>query len=114
MTVAKKDGTTAELVKVGVMDDTSEAILSLWGVTSTSPMGWQPSQTALLITSPSLNVSHQSWLALTSNTFVDVDPSIPEAERLRAFAGQMIRRQHINPVFPYEGEHQAVVVSDFG
>jgi hypothetical protein len=86
------------------MDDTSEAILSLWGVTSTSPMGWQPSQTALLVTSPSLNVSHQNWLALTSNTFIDVDPSIPEAERLRAFAGQMIKRRHINPVFPHRGK----------
>lgn len=94
------------------MDDTSEAILSLWGVTSTSPTGWQPSQTALLITSPSLNVSHQNWLALTSNTFIDVDPVMPEAERLRAFAGQMIRRQHINPMFPYEGEHLSSDVYD--
>jgi hypothetical protein len=103
-TVTRKDGTTAELVKVGVMDDTSEAILSLWGVTSTSPIGWQPSKTALLITSPSLNVSHQNWLALTSNTFIDVDPSIPEAERLREFAGQMVKRRHINPAFPDRGE----------
>ncbi|KAI4723919.1 hypothetical protein E4T49_08340 [Aureobasidium sp. EXF-10728] len=100
--VAKKDGTTADLVKVGVMDDTSEAVLSLWGVTSASPMDWQPSQTALLISSPGLNVSHQVWLALTSNTFIDVNPSILEAERLRAFAGNMIKRQHINPAFPDE------------
>ncbi|KAI4715534.1 hypothetical protein E4T48_08277 [Aureobasidium sp. EXF-10727] len=100
--VAKKDGTTADLVKVGVMDDTSEAVLSLWGVTSTSAMDWQPSHTALLISSPGLNVSHQTWLALTSNTFIDVNPSILEAERLRGFAGNMIKRQHINPAFPDE------------
>jgi hypothetical protein len=93
------------------MDDTSEAILSLWGVTSTSPTGWQPSQTALLITSPSLNISHQNWLALTSNTFIDVDPIIPEAERLRAYAGQMVKRRHINPLFPDKGEYSFTDVS---
>ncbi|KAG9915377.1 hypothetical protein KCV05_g12734, partial [Aureobasidium melanogenum] len=27
-------------------------------------------------------------------------PSIPEAERLRAFAGHMIRRRHVNPAYP--------------
>ncbi|KAK6006186.1 hypothetical protein QM012_006596 [Aureobasidium pullulans] len=100
--VTKKDGTTTDLVKVGVMDDTSEAILSLWGVASTTPTDWQPSQTALLISSPSLNVSHQTWLALTSSTFIDVDPSIPEAERLRTYAGHMIKRRHINTAYPDE------------
>jgi hypothetical protein len=94
------------------MDDTSEAILTLWGVGSTSPTSWQPSQTALLITSPSLNVSHQNWLALTANTFIDVDPIIPEAERLRAYAGKMIERRHINPIFPDKGECFSVNVSD--
>jgi hypothetical protein len=93
------------------MDDTSEAILSLWGITSTSPTGWQPSQTTLLITSPSLNVLHQNWLALTSNAFIDVDPVIPEAERLRAYAGQMIKRQHINPIFPDKGEYPSTDIS---
>ncbi|KAG9941433.1 hypothetical protein KCU85_g9589, partial [Aureobasidium melanogenum] len=98
--VLKKDGTTADLVKVGVMDDTGEAILSLWGVASTTSVEWQPSQTALLISSPSLNVSHQTWLALTSSTFIDVDPSIPEADRLRAFARHMIKKRHVNPAYP--------------
>lgn len=85
------------------MDDTDEATLSLWDTTSTTPNDWQPSHTTLLISSPSLNVSHKNWLALASDTFVDVDPCIPEAERLRGFAGRKIKREHINPTFPYEG-----------
>jgi len=85
------------------MDDTDEATLSLWDTTSTTPNDWQPSHTALLISSPSLNVSHKNWLALASDTFVDVDPCIPEAERLRGFAGRKVKREHINPTFPYEG-----------
>ncbi|TIA19430.1 hypothetical protein D6C80_02931 [Aureobasidium pullulans] len=100
--VTKKDGTEAYVTRVVLMDDTDEATLSLWDTTSTTPNDWQPSHTALLISSPSLNVSHKNWLALASDTFVDVDPCIPEAERLRGFAGRKVKREHINPTFPYE------------
>ncbi|TIA63010.1 hypothetical protein D6C77_02415 [Aureobasidium pullulans] len=100
--VTKKDGTEAYVTRVVLMDDTEEATLSLWDTTSTTPNDWQPSHTALLISSPSLNVSHKNWLALASDTFVDADPCIPEAERLRGFAGRKVKREHINPTFPYE------------
>jgi len=91
-----------------VVDDTDEATLSLWDMTSMTPHDWQPSLTVLLISSPSLNVSHKHWLALASDTFIDVDPSIPEAQRLRGFAGRKIKREHVNPPFPYEGMSSCV------
>ncbi|KAI5273899.1 hypothetical protein E4T47_02819 [Aureobasidium subglaciale] len=99
----KKDGIQVHLVEVGVMDDTDGAVLSLWGIASTSSTQWRPSQTVLLITSPGLNISHKNWLALASDTFIDVDPDIPGATTLRTFAGRMIKRQHVNHDFPHEG-----------
>ncbi|KEQ96193.1 hypothetical protein AUEXF2481DRAFT_4437 [Aureobasidium subglaciale EXF-2481] len=106
----KKDGTQVHLVEVGLMDDTDGAVLSLWGIASTSSNQWRPSQTVLLITSPGLNVSHKNWLALASDTFIDVDPDISGATTLRTFAGRMIRRQSVNSVFPHE-EYDAWVMT---
>jgi hypothetical protein len=85
------------------MDDTGEATLSLWGINTTTPTDWQASRTALLISSPGLQTSHTSWLSLTSDTFIDVDPDIPEATRLRKFAERLIRKGHVNPAFPHDG-----------
>ncbi|KAI5200757.1 hypothetical protein E4T39_05605 [Aureobasidium subglaciale] len=98
----RKDGTQVHLVEVGVMDDTDGAVLSLWGIASTSSAQWRPSQTVLLITSPGLNISHKNWLALASDTFIDVDPDVPGAATLRTFAGRMIKRQHVNHDFPHK------------
>ncbi|KAF1989878.1 hypothetical protein K402DRAFT_370693 [Aulographum hederae CBS 113979] len=95
-----KKGLTSELVNVGVFDDTGEATLTLWGATAASASVWQTSNTVLLITNPGWRIERKTTISLTANTFVDVDPDIPDADWLRGFAQRLTRREHVNPPWP--------------
>ncbi|KAF2838088.1 hypothetical protein M501DRAFT_992963 [Patellaria atrata CBS 101060] len=95
-----KKGTTLELVNVIVFDDTAEATLTLWGSAVNSVSPWQVSSTVLLISNPGWRIERRAWISLTANTYVDLDPSMTDAEWLRAFAQRLTKRDHINPPFP--------------
>jgi hypothetical protein len=83
-----------------LFDDTAEASLSLWGSMATSATPWKASQTVLLLSRPGWRIDRKSWLSLTSNTMIDVDPDIPDTYWLRNFAQRMVRKEHVNPSFP--------------
>lgn len=95
-----KKGKQNELVSVGVFDDTNEATLTLWGTASGSAAVWRPSQTVLLITSPGWRFEHKLSISLTADTYVDVDPDIPDTAWLLKFADGITKREHVNQLFP--------------
>ena len=101
--VTNKKGNTSELVNVGVFDDTAEATLTLWGSSATSAAPWKVSHTILLISNPGWRIERKTWISLTSNTFVDVDPCVPDADWVRKFAMRLKKREHVNPPFPTDG-----------
>jgi hypothetical protein len=104
-TVTSKKGVSNDCVKVNVFDDTTEATLSLWGPLCSSAVPWKASHTILLL--ERVGCQHRGayfGLSLNSNTVVDIDPDIPDAHWLRAFAQRMIKKEHINPPFPDDGE----------
>jgi hypothetical protein len=98
--VKSKKGIVNELVNVGIFDHTAEASLTLWGPTTNSAAPWKPSTTVLLLSNPGWRIDRRAWISLTSNTIVDVDPDMPDADWLRTFAQRMTRREHVNPPFP--------------
>jgi len=66
-----------------------------------SASSWKPSETVLLISRPGWRVDRQTWLSVTANTTIEVDPdSIPDAVWLKNFVQRMTRRDHVNPPFP--------------
>lgn len=103
--VTNRKGVSTDVVKVRVFDNTCEATLTLWGCAVTSASAWQTSSTVLLFTNAACRVDRGVWMSLTANTFVDVDPDIPDATWLRRFAHELTRRQHVNPAFPFECEY---------
>jgi hypothetical protein len=98
--VTDKKGNARELVNVLLFDDTADASLSLWGSMVASAIPWKASQTVLLLSRPGWRIDRKAWLSITSNTMIDVDPAIPDANWLRTFAQRMIRKEHVNPSFP--------------
>lgn len=108
-----------ENINVHVEDDTAEAILGLWGTAASSPLGhatsgkdttnpdavafrqgWRAGATVLLLQSPGWKIGRTTYLSLTSSTFVDIDPNIPDADWLRRWSLRQKSREAINPPFP--------------
>lgn len=52
------------------------------------------------MTNPGWRLDRSTNISLTSNTLVDVDPTIPDTLWLRNFASRLTRREDPNPVFP--------------
>jgi len=101
--VTKKQGGTAELVNVGVFDNTGETTLTLWEVASHSAATWKPSHTVLLLTDPGHSGSGgRNTISLNAGTTVDVNPDVPESTWLRKFAENMTKTVHVNPTFPID------------
>ncbi|KAL2357179.1 hypothetical protein BJ546DRAFT_1024446 [Cryomyces antarcticus] len=107
--VTNKKGIANELVNVGVFDDSGEATLTLWGSAAASATPWKPSFTVLLISYPGWKIEGRTYVALTANTLVDVDPCISDTEWLRNFARRLTIREHVNPPFP-EGDTTSIPV----
>lgn len=103
LAVTSRKNTTSELVNVCVFDDTAEATLTLWGCTASSAALWKASSTVLLISNPGWRIDHRAWISLTSDTCVEVDPCISDADWLRGFAQGLTKREHVSPPFPEEG-----------
>ncbi|KAF2453617.1 hypothetical protein BDY21DRAFT_292851 [Lineolata rhizophorae] len=95
-----KKGLPSERVQVQIFDDTAEGTLDLWDTSTASAAHWTASNTVLLISSPGWHADRRVKIYLTSSTFIDVDPNIPDAEWLWRFAQRLTRREHVNPPFP--------------
>lgn len=101
-------------------DDTAAATLGLWGTPALSPTGdlvngentiltdeaakerssWRAGKTILLLDAPGCKIGRSTYLSLTTNTIVDVDPDIADAHWLRRWASKQMVREAINPPFP--------------
>lgn len=99
-----KKGSMKESIQIGVFDDTAEATLTLWGCILLTAARWKPSQTILLISNPGCWLNPRIWISLISNTIVDVDPDVRDAQWLREFAQRLSRKGHVNPEYPDGGE----------
>lgn len=95
-----RNGTTSELISLGIFDDTADATLTLYSSLCDSASSFIPSQTVLLISSPGWRIDKSAKLSLNGNSRVDIDPNMGDARRLRVLAQRLIKRHHVNPVFP--------------
>ena len=92
-----------DTLEVMVFDDTREVIMSLWEDLINSAFLWTPSRTILLLTNPGWKEGKLGKVLVNSNTFIDIDPDLYEAEWLRNRAQGMAKRAHVNPPYPDQG-----------
>jgi hypothetical protein len=105
-----RNGTTSEVISLGIFDDTADASLNLYSSLCDSAASFTPSHTILLISSPGWRIEKTDKLSLNGNSRLDIDPDIADARRLRALAQRLTKREHVNPPFPVsDGE-----VEEFG
>ncbi|KAF3032828.1 hypothetical protein E8E12_004576 [Didymella heteroderae] len=95
-----RNGTTSELLTLGIFDDTADASLTLYAGLCDSASILMPSKTVLLISNPGWRIAKTAKLSLNANSRVDIDPDIGDARRLRALAQRLTKREHVNPPFP--------------
>ncbi|KAK4546884.1 hypothetical protein LTR36_001616 [Oleoguttula mirabilis] len=117
--ITRKDDSVTENINLQVQDDTAEATLGLWGTSASSPLnrssvdetttnpeaaqarpGWKAGETVLLMQGPGCKIGRNTYLSFTSSTFVDIDPSTPDAEWLRRWSLRQRCREAVNPLFP--------------
>lgn len=82
----------------------------MWDILAASATDWVPSNTILLITKPGFRTDRKSKLLINSNTYVDVNPVMYDAELLRQHAQKMSKRDHVNPMFPVNGTLRATTL----
>jgi hypothetical protein len=104
-----RNGTTSELLSLGIFDDTSDGLLTLYSSLCDSASLFTPSKTVLLISNPGWRIDKTAKLTLSGNSRVDVDPDMGDARRLRALAQRLTKKEHVNPPFPIT----ATMVADF-
>lgn len=102
--VLSKSGTPLEKIDVVVFDRTADATLVLWDVTAASASKWTPSSTILLLSGSAYKAGKRPSLSINSNTTVNIDPSIDEANWLRKYAKTLTKHVHVNPPFPVGGK----------
>ncbi|KAL8770645.1 MAG: hypothetical protein Q9209_003713 [Squamulea sp. 1 TL-2023] len=102
-TPTAKKGDVLDVVNVIIFDDTCDATLALWGRVAKSAAHWKTSCTILLLSNPGFRNDKRPTLSIDSNTYVDVDPCMGEAEWLRAFAQRLTTREVVNVPFPEGG-----------
>ncbi|KAH7371258.1 hypothetical protein BKA66DRAFT_470009 [Pyrenochaeta sp. MPI-SDFR-AT-0127] len=95
-----RNGTTSELVTLGIFDDTVAASLNLYGGLCDSASAFQPSKTILLISNPGWRIEKTAKLSINGNSRVDIDPDFGDARCLRALAQRLSKEEHVNPPFP--------------
>jgi hypothetical protein len=94
-----RNGTTSELLSLGIFDNTSDAQLTLYSSLCDSASLFTPSQTVLLISNPGWRIEKTAKLTLTGASRVDIDPDMGDARRLRALAQRLTKKEHVNPPF---------------
>lgn len=93
-----------EKVDVNIFDDTADTTLSLFNCMTGCPSQWTPSKTVLLILNPHFKASlSRPIMTLKSETLVDVDPVMADADWLRGYAQRLTKKECINPPFPKDG-----------
>ncbi|KAF9700717.1 hypothetical protein EKO04_001890 [Ascochyta lentis] len=95
-----RNGTTSELLTLGIFDHTADASLTLYSGLCDSASSLQPSKTVLLISNPGWRIEKTAKLSLNANTRVDIDPDVGDACRLRTLAQRLTKKEHVNPAFP--------------
>ncbi|KAK2744809.1 hypothetical protein FQN57_004132 [Myotisia sp. PD_48] len=85
-----------QTLDVGIADRSGEAILGLYGSMMISALQWVPGQTVLLVSDASWKSRSRAYIS--SQTCVEVDPDIVEAEWLRNLA--VSQSELLNPDFP--------------
>jgi hypothetical protein len=100
ITVMNRNGTTSELISLGIFDDTADASLTLYGCLCDSATSFQPSKTVLLISNPGWHIEKTAKLKLNGNSRLDIDPELGDARRLRLLAQRLTKKEHVNPAFP--------------
>ncbi|KAJ5024156.1 hypothetical protein PSV08DRAFT_184774 [Bipolaris maydis] len=94
-----RNGTTSELISLGIFDDTVDGLLTLYSSMCDSASLFTPFTTILLISNPSWRIDKTAKLTITSGSRVDIDPDMGDARRLRAMAQRLTKREHVNPLF---------------
>ena len=102
--MTNKKGGQSECINITIFDDTSDVSLTLWDTTIASAANWKPYETVLLLSNPGWRIGNRIWISLTSNTFVDIDPSIGDADWLRRYAQRLNHRECVQPVWLNKGE----------
>ncbi|OHW94548.1 nucleic acid-binding protein [Colletotrichum incanum] len=97
----------AELLEVSVYDDTASCVLTLWEDKANSAKLWKPNETILLLTSPKFlpprdtQPMHSSArISLNYNTLVDVDPNFQDANWLREWVANRVKKEGVYVPFP--------------
>ncbi|KAI4932948.1 hypothetical protein J4E85_003351 [Alternaria conjuncta] len=104
-----RNSTTSELITLGIFDDTSDGLLTLYSSMCDSASLFVPSETVLLISNPGWRIDKMAKLTISGNSRVDIDPDMGDARRLRALAQRLTKKEHVNPPFPIADD----VVDDF-
>jgi hypothetical protein len=99
-----RNGTTSELISLGIFDDTADASLTLYGCLCDSATSFQPSKTVLLISNPGWHIEKTAKLKLNGNSRLDIDPELGDARRLRLLAQRLTKKEHVNPAFPSDAD----------
>ncbi|CAI6340958.1 unnamed protein product [Periconia digitata] len=102
--VIKNNGATSELITIGILDDTAQASLTLYGFLSSSATTWTPSHTVLLLASPRCRIGRGARLSLGTDTQLYIDPDMPDARLVRALSQRLSKREHAIPPFPPQME----------
>ncbi|OAL05306.1 hypothetical protein IQ06DRAFT_361531 [Phaeosphaeriaceae sp. SRC1lsM3a] len=95
-----RNGTTSDLISLGIFDDTADATLTLYSRLADSASSFQPSHTVLLISCPGWRIDRTAKLTLNANSRIDIDPDFADARRLRTLAQRLTKKEHVNPPFP--------------
>jgi len=95
-----RNGTTSELISIGIFDDTADGQLTLYSSMCDSASLFIASKTVLLISNPGWRIEKLVRLALSGNSRIDIDPDMGDARRLRALAQKLTKKEHVNPPFP--------------
>jgi hypothetical protein len=95
-----RNGTTSELISLGIFDDTADASLTLYSGLCDSASSFMPSNTILLVSNPGWRIDKTAKLSLNGNSRLDIDPDLSDARRLRALAQRLTKKEHANPPFP--------------
>jgi hypothetical protein len=95
-----RNGSTSELLTLGVFDDTADASLTLYSELCDSASTLKPSKTVLLVSNPGWRIDKMATIWLNANSRVDIDPDVGDARRLRALAQRLTKKEHVNPPFP--------------
>lgn len=95
-----RNGTTSELISIGIFDDTADGQLTLYSSMCDSAPLFIASKTVLLISNPGWRIEKMAKLTLSGNSRIDIDPDMGDARRLRALAQKLTKKEHVNPPFP--------------